>query len=150
MAAIQGKVQGVTQRKWFKRHPWRTGVLVIVCAAVAYFVYLCSPHGYRRLEQLESRLDQLTPQEARIEDVRAGLSREGITYYERIEKSAGPLLSVGSQVKIAANPGERIISSSYQTGAWRFPCAEELSIILVFDGQDKLSRRYIGRFPICL
>jgi hypothetical protein len=132
VAAIQGKVQGVTQRKWFKRHPWRTGVLVIVCAAVAYFVYLCSPHGYRRLEQLESRLDQLTPQEARI------------------EKSAGPLLSVGSQVKIAANPGERIISSSYQTGAWRFPCAEELSIILVFDGQDKLSRRYIGRFPICL
>jgi hypothetical protein len=142
-------VQGVTQRAWFKRHPWRTGALVVVCAAGAYFAYLCLPHGYRRLEQLESRLDQLTRPGASIEEVRAGLSREGITYYESIEKSAGPLLSVGTQVKIAAGPGERVISSSYQTGAWRFPCAEKLSIILVFDGQDKLIRRYIGRFPIC-
>lgn len=110
-----------------------TGASVIVCVAAAYLIYLCSPHGYRRLEQLESRLDQLTPQGARIENVRAGLSHEGITYYERIEKSAGPLLSVGSQVKIAANPGERVISSTYHTDAWRFPCAEEVIIILVFD-----------------
>ena len=122
---------------------------MIVCGAVGYFVYLCLPHGFRRLEQLESRLERLTPQGARIEDVRAGLSKEGINYNERVEDSAGPLLSVGSQVKIAANPGERIIFSRHPTEAWQFPCGEELNIILVFDRQNTLTRRYIGRFHRC-
>jgi hypothetical protein len=60
-----------TREWWFRRHPWRTGALVIVCVGLAYFVYLCLPHGYRHLEQLESRLEQSTPLGARIEDVRA-------------------------------------------------------------------------------
>lgn len=107
---------GVTvpmDKSWFRRHPWRTGILVIVCMAAAFFVYLCLPHGYRKLEQLELRLEQLTPQGARIADVRAGLSREGIQYWERVQESAGPLLSVGSEVKISANPGEYVISSRH-------------------------------------
>jgi len=59
-----------TDKSWFRRHPWRTGILLIVCGAAAFFVYLCLPHGYRKLEQLESRLEQLTAQGARIGDVR--------------------------------------------------------------------------------
>ena len=47
-------------------------MLVIACSAAGYFVYLCLPHGYRQLEQLESRLELLTLQGVRIEDVRAG------------------------------------------------------------------------------
>ncbi|MGH9641687.1 MAG: hypothetical protein ACRD3Q_04625 [Terriglobales bacterium] len=142
-------VIGSAYKLWFVRHPWRTGALVTVCVAVVYFVYLCLPHGYSRLEQLESSLNQLTPQGAPIGNVRAGLSQEGINYYERVEKSAGPLLSVGSQVKISANPGERVILSRHPTDAWQFPCAEELNIILVFDNQNKLARSYIGRFHRC-
>jgi hypothetical protein len=99
-------------------------MLIIAWFATGYFVYLCMPHGYRQLEQLESRLEQLTPQGASIEDVRAGLSHEGIEYGERVQESAGPLLSVGSEVKIAANPGEHILSSSHPTDAWQFPCGE--------------------------
>lgn len=78
---------------------------------------------YRQLEQLESRLDQLTPQGARVADVRAGLSREGIQYWERVQESEGPLLSDGSGVKISANPGEyHIVPSSYRglaVSVWR-------------------------------
>jgi hypothetical protein len=137
-------------KSWFRRHPWRTGILAIVSgAAAAYLVYLCLPHGYRKLEQLESRLEQLTPQGARIADVRTGLSREGIQYWERIQESAAPLLSDGSGVKISANPGEYVISSRHPTEAWQFPCGEQLNIILVFDGQKRLIRRYIGRFHMC-
>jgi len=119
-------------------------MLVIACLAAGYFVYQCLPHGYRQLEQLESRLEQLTPQGARIEDVRAGLSREGIEYREWVQESAAPLLSDGSGVKIAANPGEYVISSRHPTEAWQFPCGEQLNIILVFVGQNRLIRRYIG------
>jgi hypothetical protein len=136
-------------KSWFRLHPWRTGMLVIACFAAGYFVYLCLPHGYRQLEQLESRLEQLTPQGARIEDVRAGLSHEGIEYREWVQESAAPLLSDGSGVKIAANPGEYVISSRHPTEAWQFPCGEQLNIILVFDGQNRLIRRYIGRFHMC-
>jgi hypothetical protein len=84
---------------------------VIGCGAVAFFVYLCLPHGYRKLEQLESRLGQLTPEGSRIADVRDGLSREGIQCWEQVQESAAPLLSDGSGVKISANPGEYVISS---------------------------------------
>jgi len=136
-------------KSWFRRHPWRTGILVILSGAAAFFVYLCLPHGYRKLEQLESRLEQLTPQGARIADVRDGLSREGIQYWERVQESEGPLLSDGSGVKISANPGEYVISSRHPTEAWQFPCGEQLNIILVFDGQQKLIRRYIERFHLC-
>lgn len=136
-------------KSWFRLHPWRTGVLVIACLAAAYFVYLCSPHGYRQLEQLESRLDQLTPQGARVEDVRAGLSQEGIEYREWLQESAAPLLWDASGIKIAANPGEHVVSSRHPTEAWQFPCGEQLNIILVFDGQNRLIRRYIGRFHMC-
>lgn len=122
---------------------------MVVSTAVAYLVYLCLPRGYRGLDKLESRLERLTPQGARIEDVRVGLSHEGIKYYEYVQVSPGPLLSVGSQVEIAANSGERVISSRYLTDAWQFPCAEELNIIFVFDGQNALTRRYIGRFHRC-
>jgi len=125
------------------------GILAMLCSGAGYFAYLCLPHGYRQLEQLESRLGRLTPQGARIEDVRAGLSREGITYYERMEQTAGPLLSDGSGVKISASPGEYVISSRHPTEAWQFPCGEQLNIILVFDGQQRLIRRYIGRFHVC-
>jgi hypothetical protein len=142
-------VKSSTHTSWFRRHPWRTGALVIALVAIAYFIYLCSPHGYRRLEQLESRLEQLTLQGARIEDVRTGMSREGIRYYEWVQQSPGPLLSLGSQVKISANPGEHVVWSRHPTGAWHFPCAEELDIILIFDGQNRLTRRYIGRFHSC-
>jgi hypothetical protein len=136
-------------KSWFRRHPWRTGILVIVCGAAAYFVYLCLPHGYRQLEQLESRLEHLTPQGARIADVRAGLSREGIQYWEQVQEQGGPLLSDGSGVKISANAGEYVISSRHPTEAWQFPCGEQLNIVLVFDGQNRLIRRYIGRFHMC-
>jgi hypothetical protein len=95
-------------------------MLVIACLAAGYFVYLCLPHGYRQLEQLELRLEQLTAQGARIEDVRAGLSHEGIEYREWVQESAAPLLSDGSGVKIAANPGEDVISSRHPTEAWQF------------------------------
>jgi hypothetical protein len=143
---------GVTtliHNSWFRLHPWRTGMLIIACVAAGYFVYLCLPHGYRQLEQLESRLEHLTPPGARIEDVRTGLSHEGIEYREWPQESAAPLLSDGSAVKIAANLGEYVLSSRYPTEAWRFPCGERLNIILVFDGQHRLTRRYIGRFHIC-
>jgi len=132
-----------------RRRPLRTGILLIACGATAYFVYLCLPHGYRQLEQLESRLEQLTQQGARIADVRAGLSREGIQYWEQVQESAAPLLSDGSGVKISANPGEYVISSRHPTDAWQFLCGEQLNIILVFDGQQRLIRRYIGRFHMC-
>ena len=124
-------------------------MLVIACLAAGYFVYLCLPHGYRQLEQLESRLEQLTPLGARIADVRTGLSHEGIEYREWVQESAAPLLSDGSGVKIAANPGEYVLSSRHPTEAWQFPCGEQLNIILVFDGQNRLIRRYIGRFHMC-
>jgi len=136
-------------KSWFRCHPWRTGIVVIGCGAVAFFVYLCLPHGYRKLEQLESRLGQLTPQGARIADVRRGLSRDGIQCWEQVQESAAPLLSDGSGVKISANPGEYVISSRVPTEAWQFPCSEQLNIILVFDGQQRLIRRYIGRFHMC-
>jgi hypothetical protein len=112
-------------------------------------VFLCLPHGYRQLEQLEFRLKKLTPQGARVEEVRAGLSHEGIEYWERVQGSAGPLWTDASGVKIAANPGEYVISSRHLTEAWQFPCRQQLIIILVFDGQNRLIRRYIGRFPMC-
>ena len=124
-------------------------MLAIACSASSYFVYLCLPHGYRQLEHLESRLDQLTPQGARIEDVRAGLSHEGIGYREWVQESAAPLLSDGSGVKISANAGEYVLASRHPTEAWRFPCGEQLNIILVFDGENRLIRRYIGRFHMC-
>jgi hypothetical protein len=124
-------------------------MLVVASLAAGYFVYLCSPHGYRQLELLESRLDQLTPQGAQIENVRAGLSRGGIEYGEWVQESAAPPLSDGSGVKIAANRGEYVISSRHPAEAWRFPCSEQLNIILVFDGQNRLIRRYIGRFHMC-
>ena len=132
-----------------RRRPLRTGILLIACGATAYFVYLYLPHGYRQLEQLESRLEQLTQQGARIADVRAGLSREGIQYWEQVQESAAPLLSDGSGVKISAKPGEYVISSRHPTDAWQFLCGEQLNIILVFDGQQRLIRRYIGRFHMC-
>jgi hypothetical protein len=47
---------------------------------------------YRQLEHLESPLEQLMPQGARIEDIRAGLSHEGIEYREWVQESAAPLL----------------------------------------------------------
>jgi hypothetical protein len=124
-------------------------MLVIAFLAAGYFVYLCSPHGYRQLEQLESRLEQLTQQGARIEVVRAGLSHEGIEFREWVQESAAPLQSDGSGVKIVANPGEYVISSRHPTEAWHFPCGEQLNIILVFDGRYRLIRRYIGRFHMC-
>jgi hypothetical protein len=124
-------------------------MLVIACMAAGYFVYLCFPHGYRQLEHLESRLEQLTRQGAGIEDIRAGLSREGIEYREWVQESSAPLLSDGSGVKIAANRGEYVMSSRHPTEAWQFPCGEQLNIILVFDGQNRLIRRYIGRFHLC-
>jgi hypothetical protein len=133
----------------FRRHPWQMGVMVIVCVAAAFFVYLSLPHGYRKLEQLEARLERLTPQGARIADVRDGLSREGIQYWEQVQESEGSLLSDGSGVKISASPGEYVISSRHPTEAWQFLCGEQLNIILVFDGQQKLIRRYIGRFHMC-
>lgn len=71
---------------------WRTGVSVIACLAAGYFVFLCLPHGYRQLEQLEFRLKKLTPQGARVEEVRAGLSHEGIEYWERVQGSSGSLM----------------------------------------------------------
>jgi hypothetical protein len=123
-------------------------MLVVVSLAAGYVVYLCSPHGYRQLEHLESRLDHLTPQGARIENVRAGLSHEGIEYREWVQESAYPSLSDGSGV-IAANPGEVVISSRHPTEGWQFLCGEQLNIILVFDGQNRLIRRYIGRFHMC-
>jgi hypothetical protein len=119
---------------WFRLHPWRTGLLVLACLAAGYFAYVCLPHGYLQLEQLESRLEQLTPQGARIDQVRAGLLHEGIKYREWMQESAAPLLSDGSAVRISANPGEQ---------------GEQLNIILVFDGQNRLIRRYIGRFHMC-
>ncbi len=137
------------QESWFRLHPWRTGTLAIACLAAGYYVYLCLPHGYRQLERLESRLEQLTPEGARIEEVRAGLSHEGIEYRAWVQESAGPLLSDGSGVKIAANPGEYVISSRHPTDAWQFVCGEQLNIILVFDRQNRLIRRYIGRFHVC-
>jgi len=124
-------------------------MLVLASLPAGYFVYLCSPHGYRELEHLESRLKQLTPQGARFEDVRVGLSHEGIEYREWMQESATPLLSDGSGVRIAANRGEHVISSRHPTDAWQFPCGEQLNIILVFDGQNRLIRRYIGRFHLC-
>jgi hypothetical protein len=136
-------------KSWFGLHGWGPGMLVIAFLAAGYFIYLCSPHGYRQLEQLESRLEQLTPQDARIDVVRDGLSREGIEFREWVQESAAPLLSDGSGVKIAANPGEYVISSRHPTEAWQFPCGEQLNIILVFDGQNRLIRRYIGRFHMC-
>src|SRR5881394_2322423 len=133
-------------KSWFRLHPWRTGMLVFVLWAAGYFVSLCLPHGYRQLEQLESQLQQLTPQGARIADVRTGLSSQGIEYREWVQESAGPLLSDGSGVKISANPGENVILSRHPTEAWQFLCSEQLDIILVFDEQKLLIRRYIGRF----
>jgi hypothetical protein len=143
------RVTTLMQKSWFRLHPWRTGILVIVCAGAGYFVYLCLPHGYRQLEGLESRLERLTPQGASIVDVRAGLSHEGIEYREWAQESAAPLLSDGSGVKIAATRGEYVISSRHPTEAWQFPCGEQLDIIIVFDGQNRLTRRYIGRFHMC-
>jgi hypothetical protein len=70
-------------------------------------------------------------------------------YRERMQESTVPLLSDGSAVKIAANPGEYVLSSRHPTEAWQFPCGEQLNIILVFDGQHRLTRRYIGRFHMC-
>ena len=120
------------------------GILAILCSGAGYFAYLCLPHGYRQLEQLESRLQQLTPQGARIADVRAGLSSEGIEYWEQVQESAAPLLSDGSGVRISANPGEHVISSRHPTEAWQFPCSEQLNIILVFD-QTKTAHSAIYR-----
>src|ERR1700723_1229245 len=113
-------------KSWFRLPPRRTGMLVVASLAAVYFVYLCSPHGYRQLEHLESRLDQLTPQGARTENVRAGLSHEGIEYRQWVQESAAPLLSDGSGVKIAANRGEYVISSRHPTEAWPFPGGEQL------------------------
>jgi hypothetical protein len=124
-------------------------MLVAVCLAAGYFIYLCFPHGYRQVEHLESRLEQLTTHGARIEDIRVGLSHEGIDYREWVQESTASLLSDGSGVKISANPGEYVISSRHPTEAWQFPCGEQLNIILVFDGRHKLIRRYIGRFHMC-
>jgi hypothetical protein len=134
---------------WFRLHPWRAGLLVLVCLAAGYFAYLCLPHGYLQLEQLESRLKQLTSQGALFDEVRAGLSHQGIQYREWVQESAAPLLSDGSGVRISANAGEHVISARHPTEAWQFPCGEQLNIILVFDGQNKLIRRYIGRFHMC-
>jgi hypothetical protein len=139
----------LAHKSWIRLHPWRTGGLLIVCAMVGYFVYLCSPHGYRQLEQLESSLERLTPDGARIEAVRAGLSHQGIEYSEWLQESAGPLLWDASGVKIAASQGEYVISSRHPTDAWQFPCGEQLDIILVFDAKKRLTRRYIGRFHMC-
>jgi hypothetical protein len=136
------------RNSWFKLHPWRTGMLVIACLAAGYFVYLCLPHGYRQLEQLESRLEQLTPLGARIEDVRTGLSHGGIEYRERVQESAAPLLW-DSEIRIAANAGEYVLSSRHPTEAWQFLCGEQLNIILVFDAQHRLITRYISRFHRC-
>jgi hypothetical protein len=124
-------------------------MLVILCLGIGYFVYRCLPHGYRQLEHLESRLEHLTLQGTRIEDVRAGLSHEDIEYREWVQESTAPLLSDGSGVKIAANPGEVVLSSRHPTEAWQFPCSEQLNIILVFDVQNRLTRQYIGRFHMC-
>jgi hypothetical protein len=77
-----------------------------------------------------------------------GLSREGIKYGELLQESAAPLFSDGFGVKITANPGEYVISS-HPADAWQFPCSEQLNIILVFDGQKRLTKRYIGRFHMC-
>jgi hypothetical protein len=88
-------------------------------------------------------------QGARLEDIRAGLSHEGIEYREWVQGSAASLLSDGSGLKIAANPGEYVISSRHPTEAWQFLCSEQLNIILVFDEQSRLIRRYIGRFHMC-
>jgi hypothetical protein len=137
------------QNSWFRAHPWRTGLLVLAGLAAGYFIYLCLPHGYRQLEQLESRLEQLTPQGARIDQVRAGLLHERIEYREWVQESEAPLLSDRSGVRISANAGEHVISSRHPTDAWQFPCGEQLNIILVFDEQSRLIRRYIGRFHMC-
>jgi hypothetical protein len=77
------------------------------------------------------------------------LSQEGIKYSEWVERTPTSLLTVGSVVKIAAKPGEHVLYSRHNTEAWQFPCAEELDIILVFNAQERLDRRYIGRFHLC-
>jgi hypothetical protein len=134
---------------WFKQHPWRTALLVLLLSTTACIIYLSVPHGYGRLEKLESDLDQLARPGARIEEVQAGLKHHGIEYYEWTETEFRPVLRVGSDVKISANAGDRVLQSRTSTGAWRFPCDEQLDIYLIFDSRGELTRRYIGRFHQC-
>lgn len=133
-------------RLWIALHPLRALFLGISLLLIAFAVYASLPHGFRRLEKLEAELNALGVQGVKIESVRSGLSRQGIAFNEWVQTASEPLLSVGTEVKIATDSGDQVIGTVVPTEAWQFPCSIDLNVYFVFDANGGLIKHYIRRF----
>ena len=121
--------------------------LAFLCAGVVFF---CTqlPHGYDRLEAMESEIRTVTAPGSRLEQVQASLTKLGIHNDLRIQPETGPVLGANAQLK--ARQGQMVLFSHQPTPAGKFLCQEYLEIDVVFDSDYRAVSQYVGRFHRCL
>jgi hypothetical protein len=105
------------------------------------------PVGMAELSRQELGLQQALPLNMRLEDARSLLLAKGIQFGESIENSDVVFQVPDRKIAIAA--GDRVLTSRFQTSAFRFPCGYDMQVILLFGQDERLKERYVHRFPIC-
>jgi hypothetical protein len=69
-----------------------------------------------------------------LDSARAFLRGQGIDSYEH-EKKVEEIVLQRADLKIVAQPGERVLSARVDTEAQQFPCSYSIEVVLLIDQQ---------------
>jgi hypothetical protein len=106
------------------------------------------PVGMADLAKQKRELQQALNPSVNLQDARSVLNNRHVEFGEQLQESDA-LVFQGSDKRINAEAGDRVIVSRWRTSAWSFPCGYDMEIILLFGPDEKLKDRYIRRFPLC-
>lgn len=106
------------------------------------------PHGMTELAKQESELQTAIPIGMSLDEVRSVLNSRKIQFDESTEPSDGIVLQ-NLEATLAAQSGDTLLVSRFQTEAFEFPCWYDMQIVLVFGHERNLKERYIHRFRLC-
>ena len=106
------------------------------------------PRGMTELARQESELQTAIQLGMRLDEVRSVLNSRKIQAYEFTETSDHVVLQ-DPKATIAAQSGDTVLTSRFQTEAFQFPCGYDMQIVLLFGKDRGLKERYIHRFPMC-
>jgi hypothetical protein len=153
-ALIYSAIAYVVIHRWKIQLPWSKTTIVAVpivllaCLACAPSVSPLWPRGMSELAEKERMLREGIPAGSDLASAQAFLRRRGIDSYEYSANSE-EVAPQRANVKVVAEPGDRILSARVPTEAQQFPCSYRIEVILVFDRQEKLKQSSIARSPLC-
>lgn len=106
-------------------------------------------HGMDELQRQKNELREALPDGLSLEETRTVLHSRRIEFLEAEENFSGirePHAEKTAQTPEAKN---RVLTAQLPTKAWEFPCGYDLRVLLVFDQEQKLRRKYMTMLPLC-